>query len=165
MAWAAESTGERDFGDRAGRTFYQRRRALHNPILQKILHRGGLYRPLKAAQAFPFADICCSGNVRQRDVASIMLLNEGEHLANAKIALAGFRLASRLRLELLIQGKTQFRQIVPDGKFKAGRIVGQRVKGADKGMQRRRIRLSPEDISVKCGTGRQRKDVFLTDMS
>ena len=76
IAWAVEPARDGDLGDRAGWVLYKQRRALHDPILQKILQRRGLDRPLKAAQTFSFADVCRSGNVRQCDIAGIIILDE-----------------------------------------------------------------------------------------
>ena len=43
-------------------------------------HGGKLYGAFEAPQAFPLSDICCSGNLFQRNIFRIMLLDISNHL-------------------------------------------------------------------------------------
>lgn len=67
-----------DFHDTVFRKTQQPACHLH-PVGLQISERGDAQHFLKTAEAFPLTDMSGTGNIRQRDIIHVMLLNVDQH--------------------------------------------------------------------------------------
>lgn len=147
IAWIVKAAGGGNLRDTGGRRRAEQRRALHEPVFQKILHRTVTDCPVKAAQAFPLAQTGGPCNSRKRDRLRVGAVYVLQHPLDAQRIRVFFSpLRGQLWAELLAAVQQQAGKALADREFIRECIGLQRGKGSQKASAAEAKALSLKEV-------------------